>query len=108
MSRRRGRLLRSGLRPAPRRPPRRAGTPCGVRASGGGLAMAVLAKAQLPTIRIMPAGTARMINWAAAGLLVVVTLVALLAPLLAPHDPLQPIGMPQQAPGSGGFLLGSD
>jgi peptide/nickel transport system permease protein len=45
---------------------------------------------------------------AAAGLLVLVTLIALLAPVLAPHDPIQPVGMPMQAPGSGGFLLGTD
>jgi peptide/nickel transport system permease protein len=45
---------------------------------------------------------------AAAGLLVVVTLIALLAPVLAPHDPIQPVGMPMQPPGSGGFLLGTD
>jgi peptide/nickel transport system permease protein len=69
--------------------------------------MAVLAKARVP-MRIRPAISARWESWAAAGLLGVVTLVALLAPVLAPHDPLQPVGLPQQAPGSGGFLLGSD
>ncbi|MFE9445757.1 ABC transporter permease [Streptomyces sp. NPDC006602] len=58
--------------------------------------------------RILPAGAARWINWSLAGLLAVVTLVALLAPLIAPHDPLQPVGMPQLSPGQGGFLLGSD
>jgi len=57
-------------------------------------------------IRVLPAG--RRMDWAAAGLLVLVTAVALLAPVLAPHDPLQPVGMPQQAPGQGGFWLGSD
>jgi peptide/nickel transport system permease protein len=45
---------------------------------------------------------------AAAALLVLVTLIALLAPVLAPHDPIQPVGMPMQSPGSGGFLLGTD
>jgi peptide/nickel transport system permease protein len=70
--------------------------------------MAVLAKARVPVMRIRPAISARWESWAAAGLLGVVTLVALLAPVLAPHDPLQPVGLPQQAPGSGGFLLGSD
>jgi peptide/nickel transport system permease protein len=45
---------------------------------------------------------------AAASLLVVVTLIALLAPVLAPHDPIQPVGLPMQSPGSGGFLLGTD
>lgn len=45
---------------------------------------------------------------AAAGLLAVVTLIALLAPVIAPHDPIQPAGLPLQPPGSGRFLLGSD
>ena len=58
--------------------------------------------------RILPAGAARWVNWSIVGLLGVVTLVALLAPLLAPHDPLQPVGMPQLAPGHDGFLLGTD
>jgi peptide/nickel transport system permease protein len=45
---------------------------------------------------------------AAAALLVLATLIALLAPVLAPHSPLQPVGLPVQSPGSGGFLLGTD
>jgi peptide/nickel transport system permease protein len=45
---------------------------------------------------------------AAASLLVLATLVALLAPVIAPHNPLQPVGLPMQSPGSGGFLLGTD
>src|SRR5713226_7903973 len=57
--------------------------------------------------RILPAG-GRPLDWAAAGLLVPVTLIALLAPLLAPHNPIQPVGLPQLPPGSGGFLLGTD
>jgi peptide/nickel transport system permease protein len=48
------------------------------------------------------------LDLAAAGLLVLVTLIALLAPLLAPHNPLQPVGLPMQSPGSGGSLLGTD
>jgi peptide/nickel transport system permease protein len=43
-----------------------------------------------------------------AGLLVLVTLVALAAPLLAPHGPLDSVGTPTTAPGAEGFLLGSD
>lgn len=50
----------------------------------------------------------RALAMAAASLFAVMTLIALLAPLLAPHDPLQPVGAPYSAPGSGGFLLGSD
>jgi peptide/nickel transport system permease protein len=45
---------------------------------------------------------------AAAGLLVLITVIALAAPLLAPHSPLDPVGMPESPPLSGGFLLGSD
>jgi peptide/nickel transport system permease protein len=48
------------------------------------------------------------LNWAGFSLIFVVTLVALAVPLLAPHDPLVPVGMPLQAPGKNGFLLGSD
>jgi peptide/nickel transport system permease protein len=44
----------------------------------------------------------------AAGLLVLVTMVALAAPVLAPHSPLTPIGQPELPPLQGGFLLGSD
>jgi peptide/nickel transport system permease protein len=45
---------------------------------------------------------------AAAGLLGVVTLIALFASVIAPYDPIQPAGPPLQPPGSGSFLLGSD
>jgi peptide/nickel transport system permease protein len=58
--------------------------------------------------RILPARDGSRLDWAAAGLLVPVTLIALLAPLLAPHDPIQPVGLPQLPPGSSGFLLGTD
>jgi peptide/nickel transport system permease protein len=47
-------------------------------------------------------------DWAAASLLVAVTVVALLAPVLAPRSPIEPAGMPLLPPGSGGFLLGTD
>ncbi len=62
-----------------------------------------------------PAGTARRalvtsrgLAWTTASLLVLVTLVALLAPLLAPYDPISPVGIPNSAPGQNGFLLGTD
>ncbi len=45
---------------------------------------------------------------ATASLLVLVTLIALAAPLLAPHNPLSPVGVPEVKPFSGGYLLGSD
>jgi peptide/nickel transport system permease protein len=48
------------------------------------------------------------LNWAGFSLIFVVTLIAVAVPLLAPHDPLLPVGMPLQAPGKDGFLLGSD
>jgi peptide/nickel transport system permease protein len=58
--------------------------------------------------RILPQSATRGLNLAAASLFVVATLVALLAPLLAPHDPLTPVGQPQLSPGEQGFLLGTD
>ena len=48
------------------------------------------------------------VNWLGFSLLIVVTLIAVAVPVLAPHDPLLPVGMPLQAPGKGGFLLGTD
>ncbi|MCU1622942.1 MAG: binding-protein-dependent transport system inner rane component [Frankiales bacterium] len=45
---------------------------------------------------------------AAASLFGVVTLAALLAPVLSPDNPLMPAGAPLLGPGKGGFLLGSD
>jgi peptide/nickel transport system permease protein len=45
---------------------------------------------------------------AAAGLLALLTLVALAAPVLAPHGPLDVVGMPSAEPMTDGFLLGSD
>jgi peptide/nickel transport system permease protein len=49
-----------------------------------------------------------LLNWAAVALVLVITVVAVAVPILAPHDPLLPVGMPLQAPGQGGFLLGTD
>jgi peptide/nickel transport system permease protein len=37
-----------------------------------------------------------------------VILIALAAPLLAPHNPIQPAGIPFLSPGHGGFLFGTD
>jgi peptide/nickel transport system permease protein len=45
---------------------------------------------------------------AAASLLAIITLVAVLARVLAPYDTIQPVGLPQLPPGSPGFLLGTD
>lgn len=43
-----------------------------------------------------------------ASLFGVMTVIALAAPLLSPHDPLVPVGVPLAPPGHSGFLLGSD
>lgn len=61
-------------------------------------------------VRLLPSLESRStaLNWAGVSLILLVTLVALAVPLLAPHDPLVPVGMPLQAPGKDGFLLGSD
>lgn len=53
-------------------------------------------------------GHARRRDIAAASLLALSTLIAVLAPVLAPYSTIQPAGMPQLPPGSGGFLLGTD
>lgn len=45
---------------------------------------------------------------AAIAMLLLVTLVAVAAPLLAPHDPIATSATPFQRPGSAGALLGSD
>ncbi|MET0704119.1 MAG: ABC transporter permease [Mycobacterium sp.] len=56
----------------------------------------------------LPKNRAVALNWAGFSLVFVVTVIALAVPILAPHDPLLPVGMPLQAPGKDGFLLGSD
>ena len=58
--------------------------------------------------RRLGAQAARKRDIAAASLLAVITLVAVLAPVLAPYDTIQPVGLPQLPPGSPGFLLGTD
>ncbi|MEY2571220.1 MAG: peptide/nickel transport system permease protein [Acidimicrobiaceae bacterium] len=56
----------------------------------------------------LPQSRAALLNWIGFSLVIVVTIVAVAVPLLAPHDPLIPVGMPLQAPGKNGFLLGTD
>ncbi len=48
------------------------------------------------------------LTWFGVSLAIVVTLIAIAVPLVAPHDPLIPVGMPLQGPGKDGFLLGTD
>jgi peptide/nickel transport system permease protein len=56
----------------------------------------------------LPQSRSTVVNWLGFSLVIVVTLAAVAVPILAPHDPLTPVGMPLQAPGQQGFLLGSD
>jgi peptide/nickel transport system permease protein len=56
----------------------------------------------------LPTSPSSLINWVAVGMVPLVTIVAIAIPLISPHDPLVPVGMPLQAPGKDGFLLGSD
>jgi peptide/nickel transport system permease protein len=58
--------------------------------------------------RRLPQSRGALLNWIGFSLVVVVTLVVIAVPLLAPYDPLLPVGMPLQAPGKNGFLLGTD
>jgi len=54
-------------------------------------------------------GTAsRVAIYASLGAVALVTVVALLAGVLAPHDPVQPVGGLNLHPGSPGFILGTD
>jgi peptide/nickel transport system permease protein len=56
----------------------------------------------------LPQSRSTALNWLGFSMIFVVTAIAIAVPLLAPHDPLLPVGLPLQAPGKGGFLLGSD
>lgn len=58
--------------------------------------------------RLRTAATGRATGLVGVAALGVVTLIALLARSIAPHDPNLPIGLPFQAPGSPGALLGTD
>ena len=63
------------------------------------------ARRRLPSLG---ASRSRRLSMVAASLFGVVTLIALLAPVLSPHSPLLPAGQPLLGPGKGGYLLGSD
>ncbi|BBY16849.1 ABC transporter permease [Mycolicibacterium litorale] len=56
----------------------------------------------------LPQSRSAVVNWIGFSSIVVVTLVAVAVPVISPHDPLLPVGMPLQAPGVDGFLLGTD
>lgn len=53
-------------------------------------------------------GASRVAAWVAVGAVIVLTVVALLAGVLAPHDPVQPVGGLALHPGADGFPLGTD
>ncbi len=56
----------------------------------------------------LPQSWSTILNRAGFALIILLTLAVLAVPLLAPHDPLIPVGMPLQPPGDHGFLLGTD
>ncbi|SBS73214.1 Binding-protein-dependent transport systems inner membrane component [uncultured Mycobacterium sp.] len=68
----------------------------------------VLLRSREKRMAALPKDRAMVMNWLGVSLLLLVTLIAVAVPVLAPHDPLVPVGMPLQAPGKDGFLLGSD
>lgn len=53
-------------------------------------------------------GASRAAAWTAVGAVVVISLIAVFAGVLAPHDPVQPVGGLALEPGSPGFPLGTD
>jgi peptide/nickel transport system permease protein len=60
---------------------------------------------KVPSITVRPGSR---LNLVIIALLVIVTLVAVFARLLAPYDPIQPLGGLNLVPGSPGHLLGTD
>ncbi|KIU17691.1 ABC transporter permease [Mycolicibacterium llatzerense] len=56
----------------------------------------------------LPQSRSMIVNWVGFSLVIVLSLAVIAVPLLAPHDPLIPVGMPLQPPGDHGFLLGTD
>ncbi|WP_458689951.1 ABC transporter permease [Nocardia tengchongensis] len=72
------------------------------------VAVPALTRWRSARITLAPKSFPNAANWIGVSLIAVVTLVALAVPLLAPHDPLIPAGLPLRAPGQGGFLLGTD
>ena len=84
-----------------------------IETAGGLMAIALSgagtgARARQRRILSLPQSRSTVFNWLGFSLVIVVTVVAIAVPLLAPHDPLLPVGMPLQAPGKNGFLLGTD
>lgn len=74
----------------------------------GALPAALLVRGQQRRLPALPRVDSRIVNWIGFSLVFVVTLVAIAVPVIAPYDPLTPVGAPLQAPGHGGFPLGTD
>ncbi|MET4430555.1 ABC transporter permease [Mycolicibacterium sp. 624] len=74
------------------------------------IALSDVPLARQPGRRIpaLPRVNPMVVNWIGFSLVIVVTLIVLAVPILAPYDPLTPVGMPLQSPGRNGFLLGTD
>lgn len=75
------------------------------------MAVALPAPALVRTRRqvlTLPQSRSAVVNWIGFSLIAIVTLVAVAVPVLAPYDPLLPVGMPLLSPGRDGFLLGTD
>jgi peptide/nickel transport system permease protein len=65
------------------------------------------ARSRLREIRLV-GRRASVVDRVAVAAFLLLIVVALMAPVLAPHSPIQPIGIPFMSPGHGGFLFGSD
>jgi peptide/nickel transport system permease protein len=59
-------------------------------------------------IPALPRVDSTVVNWIGFSLVILVTLIVIAVPILAPYDPLTPVGVPLQGPGKNGFLLGTD
>jgi peptide/nickel transport system permease protein len=79
-----------------------------VGGSHGAIPAARLVRGRERRLLALPQSSSTVANWIGVSLAIVVTLIVIAVPLLAPHDPLMPAGMPLQAPGNHGFLLGTD
>ncbi|MDY6871790.1 MAG: ABC transporter permease [Actinomycetota bacterium] len=75
------------------------------------MAVALPAPAMARTRRrglTLPQSRSVVVNWIGFSLIGIVTLAAVAVPVLAPYNPLLPVGLPLQAPGVDGFILGTD
>lgn len=72
------------------------------------MSTAVVSRARIRPGSIGGVPVSRPVAWALVGLLVLITLIALLAKVLAPFDPVQPVGGLNLPPFSQGHLLGTD